>query len=434
MVQEQAQILAKKSRAVRAPSDVSARIDREANSVVARNVRKLIKDGKYAQVTELLQQSTSLSIMPVVTALRSFMKEKRSDELNEFMRLIRSKQILPPESVFNDIVCYFANGARGRTPSKRGDPAAAAAATTAASKKKASVEAERAYFFFADLKTAYLPSSATYEAIWNIVPVTRQKNRTVVLAEHHDALWREMTTNGVSPSERVCETVLRSLRPELSPTTISSMLSSIEAVFRASFGIDPQTTSASVSSLSQDILGSRHSKNKISGPLAKLWIKTILALEGEEKAFRLASSVLYEVAENGSLPRAASSNFHASNATFALARAYEPKLAAKLDLTAQAPRAIPTEFCPYEPLIDALSEQGKSYAIVHAWNMMSPIARLGAAPSTVAAVVAASASPESLTEVFAVLSASERASLKKMIAELKVEDPKNVINNALKTE
>lgn len=433
MVQEQAQVLAKKSGALRAPSDVSARIDRESNSVVARNVRKLIKEGKYAQVTELLQQSTSLSIMPVVTALRCFMKEKRSDELNEFMRLIRSKQILPPESVFNDVVCYFAKSARTRTSNKKGE-AASSSSNTPAAKKKASTEAERAYFFFADLKTAYLPSTATYDSIWHILPVERQKNRTVILTEHHDALWREMATSGASPSERICETVLRSLRPDLAPTAVSSMLNTIEAVFRASFGIDSQTTSASVSSLKQDILGSRHSKNKISGPLAKLWIKTVLALEGEERAFRLASSVLFEVAENGSLPRAASSHFHSSNATLALARAYEPKLAAKLGSTALAPRVIPTEFCPFEPLIEALSEQGKSLAIVHAWNLMSPAARLGAAPTTIAAVTAASGSPESLTEVFTVLSPSERASLKKMIAELKVEDPKNIINDCLKTD
>lgn len=379
MVQEQAQILAKKNGLPRGASDLAARIDREANNRVSVNVRKLVDAGDYSQVTALLQQSTSLSLGPISTALRSLMRAHRSDEVNELMRLVRSKNVLPPEAIFNEVVCYFANGAR----TAKHASSSSSNSSNASSLKKASVEADRATFFFADLKTAYVPSTHTYDRMWFMVPMTRQKNRTWSLTDHHDNLWHEMAAAGVPPSERVCVAMLRSLRPDSAPTATIAKLEDIENTFRSAFGVDPQATSASVSSLSQDILGSRHSKHKMSGILAKLWLSKVLALQGEEKAFRLASSVLQEIAEDGSLPRASSSAFHASNATYALALSYDAKLAAKLATNLHAPRVIPTEFCPFEPLIEVLSAAGKSYAAIEAWNRMSSSAKLAAAPSTI---------------------------------------------------
>lgn len=402
MIQQQAQILAKKNRFSRGSAEHSAAVDRESNGLVASNIRKLIEEADYAEVTALLQHSSSLSIVPFSAALCGMMTKHRSNELDDLLRLMRSKNILPPESTFNAVVRYFAKGARSAsiaassgTSSKASSSSSSSGvySTKWASGKKASVEAERANFFFADLKTAFVPSSSTYESMWLMIPLVRHKSGKFQLTEAHEALWAEMTSVGVPPSERVCVSYLHSLNIQFAPiATLVAKLRQIETAFRASFGIDTQQTSASVTSFNQELSGSRRAKHKISGPVAKMWIEKVLELEGEEKAFRLASNILFEIAEHGTPARGASSPFHSSTAIATLAREYHPN--ALNTMLATQPQtgiaAIPTDFCPLEPLIDALASQGKAHAVVHAWNKMSPTSRVAAAPTTLAAVASAS--------------------------------------------
>lgn len=404
MVQEQAAILARKSKLSRGSSDAASRVDREANANVARNIRSLVESGDYKMVTELLRAATSLNITPFVAALHSLIKAHRSDEINDLLRLMRSKSILPPSSVFSAVVTYFATSAR---QAQRIASSKSSSATSKSNKakaeyatKNASVEAQRAQFFFADLKTAYVPTAAAYEAMWLLLPMSATEEYTITAA--HDALWKEMQEAGVFPTERMFLTVLRSIRFQYKKhpsniakhKTLAAQLNQFRVACRNTFGSNP---SLSPNSGSGGANSSRSSPQKpsLSGILAKHWISAVSTIQGDIAAFDLVAS-MYEVSEEGVLPLRSTTPLESAATIRAHSTSEIPQLG-PADLSDVF--MTPTKFNPYEPLIDVLSERGNNLQIIAAWNKMSPKAKLGAAPSTIAAVALAS-DPSVLADLF----------------------------------
>lgn len=402
MLEKQARILSKKSSDVAGPTSLSgARVDREANALLSLHVRQLIDEGRRSEVIELLQQSTSVSMTPIIATIRHYILRDCSNELDEFMRMILSKNIVPPRAAFDEVVRYYARGGRTLASSGTGSSKSVRSTRNSSSPtntKKTETEAARASFYFADMKRSYLPSSSTYAEIWDMVPfMSKVEGRYTVLGDYHDALWREMTETGVAPNERVYEAVIRSVRPDIAAATASAKLNELEGVFRAAYGTDPQAPAgASTVASSNDIDGRGR---KLSRRVAKLWLEAALQFEGEEAAFRLASAVLCKVSENGAVTRADASAFHSSNALLAIGRVYEPEMATKLGRRAHAARVIPATFCPLELLIEVLFQKGLTHSVVNAWNQMNPASKISAGPSTITAV-SMSANLDSLTELF----------------------------------
>jgi len=416
MVQEQANILAKKARLPRGSSDIVSRIDRVANASVARNVRSLVASGDYQLVTELLRSASSLSLVPFVAALRSLMVAHRSDELNDLLRLMRSKSILPPSSVFSAVVTYFATSARHaqRSSSSKSMSSSTSKSTSSATQKpgrpakSATTEAQRAQFFFADLKTAYVPAASAYEAMWLLLPMNASEEYTITAA--HEALWKEMQEAGVFPTDRMFMTVLRSLRFQFKKhpsniakrKTLSAHLEDFSLTCRNTFGSNPSLLLPSVSSSSasnphNSVTSSPHQVTRdLSGTLSKQWIATVVAIQGSSAAFDLVAS-MYEVSEEGSLPLKSTTLLESAATIRAHAEATMSEPMRNPHMSDVF--VIPTKFCPYEPLIDVLAERGENLQVIQAWNKMTPGAKLGAAPSTIAAVALAS-DPSHLSSLF----------------------------------
>jgi hypothetical protein len=443
-VQEQAQILAKKTKLPRGSTEASGRIDREANEFVAKNIRKLVKAGEHALVIELLRLSSSLSLVPFVAALRSLMTAHRSDELDELFRLMRSKHILPPASVFNEVVAYFALGAcqpasRTGSSSQRHSKTESTHSTANMPNKNRATEAKRAKLFFNDLKSVYVPSAATYEALWLLIP--SNSSSPFIMTAEHEALWQEMRELAVVPTERIFMRYLQSIRaqwklnPNRPATTknLETQLDHFERVCRHSFGFNSLLMQTSASAVAPAFISSvEKPKYSISGKLVKSWMKAVATVSGEMAAFRLAS-IMCQVAPEGVPKRAATTVLEAG----ATIRAHSD-LSGKSEKFSEISDnsevlVIPTEFCPYEPLIEVLSQKGKNHLVVQAWNLMSPMAKADAAPSTIAAVATAAnpAVHQQLFESFPVVSKVDAVLLMTFLSLASTEGNRQLIETIL---
>lgn len=408
MVQEQAKVLARRNKLQRGAGESNVRIEREANAIVSKNVRKLVAEGEYKSVMELLKASTSLSVVPFVAALRSLMQANRKDEVHELFLMMRSKDILPPAAAFAEVVEYFARVAQ---------------------------DAPKAAFLFADLKTAYVPPASTYEAMWFLHPfespsATASSQSTLsslnpvnllskkpasseqakntsskeskIMSLTHTALWREMADAGVAPSERVLLSYLRSIVDQYLLPTNDSPKTKLNAVLLGKLSSFERTCRAVFGFASTSLAG--HRGPSISGTLVKAWLETVFAVVGPQEAFRVAAT-MYNVPESGQPPRNATLLLESGATAWASVSGTvnPPKSVQSTPL-----QVIPTEFSPYEPLIEIFHSYQLPHAVISAWNLMSPKTQLSAASSTIALVATAS-HPTDLEALFGSMPAASRS-------------------------